>query len=197
MLSILALAPLRATALPQRQDLAIFWTPLFGTLNTSQKSYPFFAALGSTALYRYSLTPRFLVDVGYELQSGGTKLVLHGPEFGIAYSLYGRPSFVINDTPVTMNVAYPLEVQVGLGGWIREHDFSTLFSASAALSAQSENLVSKGNVTGIQAIAGLSFEWTANVRMLMRLRYLQGFTSNISRGTIRAVSPQLGLTARL
>lgn len=192
-----ALAPLAALALPQRQDLSVIWSPLFGTVNTTQKAYPFFTAVGSTFLYRYSITPRLLLDLGYEIQNSGTKLAFHGPDLGLAYSFYGRPSFAINDAPVTLAVTYPLEAHVGIGAWIREHDFSPLFPASAALLSQTENFLSKGSVIGIQALLGASIELSADVRLLMRMRFLQGSTSNISGGSIRAASPQLGLTARL
>jgi hypothetical protein len=180
-----------------RHEIGALMSPLFGQLKAGGRNYNFYTALGGTVAYRYSITPRLLIEVGYEAQSSGTSLLLHGPDAGLSYSFFGRPSFSLAEEPLSLEVQYPFDVHVMLATWIREHDFSSFLPETAGIFTDTEDLAGKGSLLGGQAGLGIGFDLASSLRLVLRVRYLIGFTSAIEGGSVTGASVQCGLTARL
>ena len=193
----LAMVQKPTLAVPPRHEAAAFAAPIYGKLSADGKSYTFFSALGGTALYRYTLNPRLWLEIGYEAQSSGNKVLFHGPELAVAYAFFGRPSVEISEEPISLQILYPFEAHAGFGTWVREYDFSGIFPASAGLFTSTQNLLKKGNLVGAQGFLGMAFEFNANLRLVGRLRYLSGLTPGLVKGSVDAFGVQLGSAGKL
>lgn len=186
-----------AQAASDRHEVMALWAPLFGQLKAQDRSYSFYSALGGGVVYRYAVTPWFVIEAGYEAQSSPTSLLLHGPDIGVFYSYYGRPSFSLYEEPLSLAVEYPFEAHIGISTWLREHDFSSFLPKTAGLFTSTQDLANKGRVLGFQTIVGMGFDLGSSMRLVFRTRYLYGLTPAIDNSGLNAMSVQCGLSAKL
>lgn len=192
-----AMLPNTAHAVTTRHEVAALWSPLLGNLKTGSHTYTFYSIASGAALYRYAITPRFVLEAGYEAQSAGSTMLLHGPDVGVVYSFYGQPSFSYADEPLSLEVVYPFDAHFGIATWLREHDFSSFLADSASIFTTTESLANKGSILGVQAMLGVGFDFGSSLRLLMRARYLSGLTPAIENSGLEAFSVQCGLSAKL